>query len=178
MLEKTEWDGKLNMWDFYKKNWRPFGKLLTDMERKGVFVDTNYLKEIQLKAEALKVLGQNLCEEKVFLNSSCWHVFEGQSGRRFPFVGHFSVSRSNVIFRECGPLWVHYFLTSWLLTQQVYELCFYESKAAAFLCSFLGDQRGQENWTSSTFESDLFHMCFRFFLFFPLLVSTSGICSW
>jgi len=71
MLEKTEWDGKLNMWDFYKKNWRPFGKLLTDMERKGVFVDTNYLKEIQLKAEALKVLGQNLCEEKVFLNSSC-----------------------------------------------------------------------------------------------------------
>ena len=55
-LEKVEWGGSgSNMWNFYEQYWRPFGVLLTDMERKGILVDTDYLKQIQLKAEADRV---------------------------------------------------------------------------------------------------------------------------
>jgi DNA polymerase-1 len=35
----------------YIKYWRPFGELLTDMERNGFKIDTNYLKRSELKAE-------------------------------------------------------------------------------------------------------------------------------
>ena len=35
----------------YGKYWLPFGELLTDMERAGIRVTTDYLKSIQLKAE-------------------------------------------------------------------------------------------------------------------------------
>ena len=34
----------------YTKYWLPFGELLTDMERAGIAVDTNYLRSIQLRA--------------------------------------------------------------------------------------------------------------------------------
>ena len=43
------------MLKLYSKYWLPFGELLTDMERNGIMVDTDYLKGIQLKAEKDKV---------------------------------------------------------------------------------------------------------------------------
>lgn len=33
-----------NNFDIYMKYWRPFGELMTDMERRGIFIDVNYLK--------------------------------------------------------------------------------------------------------------------------------------
>jgi DNA polymerase-1 len=33
-----------NNFDIYMKYWRPFGELMTDMERVGIYIDTNYLK--------------------------------------------------------------------------------------------------------------------------------------
>jgi DNA polymerase-1 len=35
----------------YMKYWRPFGELLTDMERRGFKIDIEYLQSCQLKAE-------------------------------------------------------------------------------------------------------------------------------
>jgi len=43
---------KSTMWDFYTTYYVPFGELLTDMEREGIFVDTtNHLRHIELKAK-------------------------------------------------------------------------------------------------------------------------------
>ena len=39
------------LWDFYCLVWRPFGKLLTDMEDVGFYVNTEHLKEAQVRAE-------------------------------------------------------------------------------------------------------------------------------
>lgn len=35
--------GMSNTWDLYERYWLPFGSVLTDMERKGIFVDRNHL---------------------------------------------------------------------------------------------------------------------------------------
>ena len=39
------------MWDFYKEWWLPFGELLTEMEKEGIKVNTDYLKAIEQTAE-------------------------------------------------------------------------------------------------------------------------------
>lgn len=39
-------------YNLYLKYWRPFGELLTDMERYGFKLDLNHLKQIQIQAEA------------------------------------------------------------------------------------------------------------------------------
>jgi DNA polymerase-1 len=39
------------MWDVYRRLWRPFGALLTDMEAAGVAVDNAHLKAAQARAE-------------------------------------------------------------------------------------------------------------------------------
>lgn len=39
----------------YSKYWLPFGELLTDMERVGIKVDNDYLKQIELTAEKDKI---------------------------------------------------------------------------------------------------------------------------
>eukprot|EP01132_Coremiostelium_polycephalum_P002672 gene2672-3315_t len=38
------WTEGTTMWDFYQLMWRPFGQLLTDMERRGMKVDIPYLR--------------------------------------------------------------------------------------------------------------------------------------
>lgn len=43
----------------YTKYWLPFGEVLTDMERRGIKIDTNYLKRIQLEAERDKMVYQD-----------------------------------------------------------------------------------------------------------------------
>ena len=40
-----------NLLDIYKKYWLPFGEILTDMEREGVYVDLDHAKQIREKAE-------------------------------------------------------------------------------------------------------------------------------
>ncbi len=39
----------------YAKYWLPFGELLTDMERRGFKIDTDYLKEIEMIAMKDKI---------------------------------------------------------------------------------------------------------------------------
>lgn len=47
----TSFEGMETMLDLYYKYWLDFGETLTDMERKGIKVNREYLKEIQGKAE-------------------------------------------------------------------------------------------------------------------------------
>lgn len=51
----TQEEGMHDMLELYSKYWLPFGELLTDMERTGIKVDVEYLKEIQMMAEKDKI---------------------------------------------------------------------------------------------------------------------------
>lgn len=44
-----------NLLGLYSKYWLPFGELLTDIERRGISVNVDYLKQIQLTAEKDKI---------------------------------------------------------------------------------------------------------------------------
>lgn len=50
-LEARDWvcNGEKygNMFEFYQKLWRPFGELLVQMEREGMYVNCSHLKEIE-----------------------------------------------------------------------------------------------------------------------------------
>lgn len=49
-----------NNYDLYLNYWRPFGELMTDMERNGIKIDVEYLKKIQEDAESdIKQAEQN-----------------------------------------------------------------------------------------------------------------------
>ena len=48
---KTEEEGMGDNLTLYTKYWLPFGELLTDMERVGIAVDVEYLRELQLRAK-------------------------------------------------------------------------------------------------------------------------------
>jgi hypothetical protein len=48
------------MWDFYQQYWKPFGELLVDMERNGMFVDNGKLQE----AEKLATEHQQTAEDR------------------------------------------------------------------------------------------------------------------
>ena len=37
--------------DLYEKYWRPFGELLTDMERAGFRIDEKHMKRIEVQAQ-------------------------------------------------------------------------------------------------------------------------------
>lgn len=47
---QTEEEGMENNLNLYAKYWLPFGEVLTDMERVGIKVDVEYLRELELKA--------------------------------------------------------------------------------------------------------------------------------
>lgn len=47
---KTDEENMVDNLTLYTKYWLPFGELLTDMERAGIKVDVEYLREIQLRA--------------------------------------------------------------------------------------------------------------------------------
>lgn len=42
----TQEEGMQNLLGLYGKYWLPFGELLTDMERNGIKIDINHLKQI------------------------------------------------------------------------------------------------------------------------------------
>ena len=48
---ETKEENMENLLGLYSKYWLPFGELLTDMERQGIRVNVDYLKQIQLTAE-------------------------------------------------------------------------------------------------------------------------------
>jgi len=49
MLTVVMCTGK-DMYEFYMTYWRPFGELLTDMEREGIFVRVDFLGEVRHRA--------------------------------------------------------------------------------------------------------------------------------
>ncbi|KAL3791438.1 hypothetical protein HJC23_011494 [Cyclotella cryptica] len=49
-LMKTGWVNNLNMMDYYKMYMRPFGELLTDLERRGMLVAKVYLADVEAQA--------------------------------------------------------------------------------------------------------------------------------
>ncbi|KAL7482018.1 hypothetical protein ACHAW6_007701, partial [Cyclotella cf. meneghiniana] len=49
-LIKTAWVKDLNMMDYYKMHMRPFGELLTDLERRGMLVAKDYLADVEEQA--------------------------------------------------------------------------------------------------------------------------------
>jgi DNA polymerase-1 len=52
---ETKEEGLSDMGALYAKYWLPFGELLTDMERIGIRIDLNHLKEAELTAERDKI---------------------------------------------------------------------------------------------------------------------------
>lgn len=70
-LSAMNWVGKQTMYDFYQQMWLPFGELLTDMERRGIKVDKQYLKDLVPIAEKEKAIG-----EKRFIDWATTHVSE------------------------------------------------------------------------------------------------------
>lgn len=57
-LAAMNWVGKQTMYDFYRQLWLPFGELLTDMERRGIKVDKQYLRDLVPRALEDKAAGE------------------------------------------------------------------------------------------------------------------------
>jgi DNA polymerase-1 len=45
-----------NNLELYNKYWKPFGRILTDMESRGFMIDLEHLKKIELEAKRDKDL--------------------------------------------------------------------------------------------------------------------------
>lgn len=51
LLEKMPWCNGKNLYDYYQMHMRPFGEVLTDMERRGIRVDArDYLASVEVQA--------------------------------------------------------------------------------------------------------------------------------
>ena len=49
-LSKVPWIKDLKMYDYYQLHMRPFGQLLTDLERRGMLIAKNYLADVEGQA--------------------------------------------------------------------------------------------------------------------------------
>ena len=49
-LEKTSWFKTYSLMDYYREHMRPFGEVLTDLERRGILVATDYLADVEVQA--------------------------------------------------------------------------------------------------------------------------------
>ena len=49
-LQKKDWKNGYNLFDYYWTFLRHFGEVLTDMERRGIRVDTDYLADVEVQA--------------------------------------------------------------------------------------------------------------------------------
>jgi len=54
-LEKTPWFNTQSLMDYYREHMRPFGELLTDLERRGILVATDYLADVEVQARKDRV---------------------------------------------------------------------------------------------------------------------------
>lgn len=50
LLKEISWYQNNSLFDYYKMYMRPFGELLTDLERRGIRIDSNYLANVELIA--------------------------------------------------------------------------------------------------------------------------------
>jgi DNA polymerase-1 len=75
-LKELSWKDDKSMWDFYQSEWLTFGELLTDIERAGMRLDIDYLKQIEVqglkdyndyKATFLR-WATTYCPEAAFMN--------------------------------------------------------------------------------------------------------------
>lgn len=65
--------------EFYTKYWLPFGEVLTDMEREGIKLDTDYLKEIEMLATRDKMNYENKFLEWIHKTQTDAHEFNASS---------------------------------------------------------------------------------------------------
>jgi DNA polymerase I-like protein with 3'-5' exonuclease and polymerase domains len=49
-LQNTPWINNYNLMEYYHMHMRPFGELLTDLERRGMLIATNYLADVEIQA--------------------------------------------------------------------------------------------------------------------------------
>ncbi|KAK3285021.1 hypothetical protein CYMTET_7356, partial [Cymbomonas tetramitiformis] len=78
------------LWDYYISYWRPFGELLTELEKEGMMVDKVHLAGAQLKAEAeqseaekrFRDWAMSFCEDAKYMN-----VGSGPQVRQLLFAG-------------------------------------------------------------------------------------------
>jgi DNA polymerase I-like protein with 3'-5' exonuclease and polymerase domains len=49
-LQSTPWINDYNLMEYYHMHMRPFGELLTDLERRGMLIATNYLADVEIQA--------------------------------------------------------------------------------------------------------------------------------
>ncbi|EKX35753.1 hypothetical protein GUITHDRAFT_79451 [Guillardia theta CCMP2712] len=78
-LEEMSWspDLLLCMFQFYERFWKPFGEILTDIERTGIFIDRDYLRQQAAAAERdkeEKLAGfrrwvGKLCPDGIYMNT-------------------------------------------------------------------------------------------------------------
>ena len=54
-LVKTEWIRDYSLMEYYHMHMRPFGELLTDLERRGILVATDYLAGVEVQARKDRV---------------------------------------------------------------------------------------------------------------------------
>ena len=54
-LEKTPWFKTYSLMDYYREHMRPFGEVLTDLERRGILVATDYLADVEVQARKDRV---------------------------------------------------------------------------------------------------------------------------
>jgi len=77
-LRNMQWQDSRSLYDFYVQYWVPFAELLTDMEHRGIYVDTQYLASLEPKAnEDIRVAEERFrqwavkyCEAAKYMNVS------------------------------------------------------------------------------------------------------------
>ncbi len=119
-LENTTWAQGQNMLDFYKRYLVPFAEMLTDMERRGIYVAREtYLPSLQLQAEtdrdkyehAFREWAKQYCDEADRMNlasagQKCTFFFGGgknknpKSGEPIPAEREFKVENIEGIVQE------------------------------------------------------------------------------
>lgn len=72
---KCDAENMKHNYNLYLKYWRPFGELLTNMERYGFKVDLKYLKDIQIQAEIDKINYEKAFLQWVWENQDDAHEF-------------------------------------------------------------------------------------------------------
>lgn len=106
-LEKREWvfQGvtKGNMYEFYKEYWRPFGKLLVQMESEGMRVDRNYLSEMEkvavreqeISGSKFRKWASRYCPDACYMN-----VGSDAQVRQLLFGGMLNKKTNTILTRE------------------------------------------------------------------------------
>jgi DNA polymerase-1 len=116
-LEETSWSQGQNMLDFYNRYLVPFAEMLTDMERRGIYVARDrYLPKLQATAEAdflqfdsnFRQWAKQYCDEADRMNLSSGtqkgtFFFGGglkKNGERFPESRAFKVENTEGLIEE------------------------------------------------------------------------------